>query len=556
MIQAEMSINKEYHGLELKFSEKPSAGVLDQVKKQGFRWHPSKKLWFAKNTPDRQAFAQGLCGIQPKSNEGEQPPHTKENTQVNPTKAFPNTFAAHYDQIGDAAVLKDGNVSLGTYMEAFCEKEKLYFRRTYGGDSMTIYDLSHAQKVGKTCDCWTIYGGWNDTTSLFSRLEKEGIHTISELADACKEGTDIGNISIHLRTHKGLDVFSPFVEVKPLEKVPEKWTKRNFTQALMSGQLFRGEVSYHYTDDYAMDAANNFGTGRGFHMAAFAKREVGDWGSCTNCYGEHEPDKHGIYKVHYSEHANSSKTLWFDLNCDIAEGKKRAAQREQARQDYNSMMKNSCIAVDLFQISPEKIYEVVYLDMDQNSGVYSSVQKVLQGDSLIDRLDPSCPLMEVLSVQELEIQPDLFYSISNFHNRLSGCDMNDPRIIPVGNWEHIVTGKALLELTAEGRYFPDIHVARGEVGPTYEIAIDNLEKLASGSRRYILGGDKTDYRVAIGQLQAEYERAGGIITHMDPELDHTPRRLQDILNDAQYRSEEIRNTGRSINTATMDFVKE
>lgn len=536
MVHVNMAYNKEYHGLELKFAKKPSADILSQVKKQGFRWHPDKKLWFAKTTEARVAFAQKLCGHERDMACQASDSPVQQTEQDIVTKPPPNTFAAHYDQIGDAIVLKDGDVSLGTYTEAFCEKENLYFRRTYGGDSMTVYDLSNAQKVGKVCDSWTIYGNWNDPVSLFSRLSREGIGTISQLSEACKAGNEMEGISFSLRSHKGLDVFSPFVEVKPLEKVPEKWTKRHFTQALMSGQLFRGEVSYHYTDDYAMDAANNFGTGRGFHMASFAQREVGDWGSCTNCYADAEPDKNGVYKVHYSEHSNTSKTLWFDLNCDIAEGKKRAIKQEQARQNYNSMMKNSCISVDLSEISSDKIYEVEYLDMDQNTGLYSSTQDVLQGDCLQDRLDPDCPLIEVLSVKELEIQPELLYSVADFHNRLSGGDTNDDRIIPVGNWEHVVTGKALLELTAEGRYFPDIHLANGEVGPTYEVAMNNLQKLANGTRRYMMGGDKTDYHAAILQLQAEYVRAGGIISERSVNADHTPRRLQDILEDIQHRS--------------------
>ena len=90
-------------------------------------------------------------------------------------------------------------------------------------------------------------------------------------------------------------------------------------------------------------------------------------------------------------------------------------------------------------------------------------------------------------------------------DRLPPYEPIDDRVIPVGNWEHIVTGKALLELTVEGAYFPNIHLARGEVGPDYEAALDNLTKLANGSRRYMMGGDKTDYKSAIDRLNREYQ---------------------------------------------------
>ena len=306
----------------------------------------------------------------------------------------------------------------------------------------------------------------------------------------------------------------------------------------MSGQLFRGEVAYRYTDDYAYDAAYNYGTGRGLHMPAFAKSEIGDWGSCTYCHNTGDGhDKNGAYPVSYSEHTNSCKTLWFDPNCDIAEGKRRAEAREAAIQNYNAMLKNSCLDVSPADISPHKVYKVKELDMDGNTGIYKTKEVMLQGNRLQSLLDPDCRLMEVLSLEELEIQPDLFYSVSNFHDRLPSYEPLDARVIPVGNWEHIVTGKALLELTAEGAYFPHIRIAQGEVGPTYEIALDNLTKMANGTKRFMIGVDRTDYSESVQRLNQEYQRAGGKIQTLDipKEQGSVPLSLDKILADAKKR---------------------
>ena len=546
MSKPTMTLNKEYNGIELKFKSKPDPDILTQLHTEPHRfyWHPRKKLWYGKDTPERRQFAETLCGLKSperssdSATTGPAPEDKPKEEQGKAEQRQANTFANSYDKIGDAAILKDAGTDLMEYMEAFCEKDQLYFHRTYGGDSISLYDIANAQKIGKTCDYWRLSTDWNASVALHTKLNQSGIDTIEKLSDFCRSGKTMDGISVSHYTEKGVEVFSPFVEVKPLKELPDKWTKRNFTQALMSGQLFRGEVAYRYTDDYAYDAAYNFGTGRGLHMPSFAKNEIGDWGSCTYCHNTGDgPDKNGAYPVSYSEHTNSCKRLWFDPNCDIAEGKRRAEAREAAIQNYNKMMESSCLDISPEDISPFKIYQVKELDMDGNTGIYSSKEIILQGERLRSRLDPDCRLMEALSVEELEIQPDLFYSVSNFHDRLPSYEPVDDRVIPVGNWEHIVTGKALLELTGEGAYFPNIHLARGEVGPDYETALDNLTKLASGARRYMMGGDKTDYKAAIERLNTEYQRAGGMIKTPDITANRNPASpsFSDLIASAQQR---------------------
>ena len=50
-------LNEKYDGIEIKFSEKPTAQVLSRLKELGFKWHPGKGVWYAKNTDVRLEFA-------------------------------------------------------------------------------------------------------------------------------------------------------------------------------------------------------------------------------------------------------------------------------------------------------------------------------------------------------------------------------------------------------------------------------------------------------------------------------------------------------------------
>ena len=57
-----LSINEELNGIELVFEAKPAAAILTAIKAAGFRWHNLKKLWYAKQTPERMELAQKLSG--------------------------------------------------------------------------------------------------------------------------------------------------------------------------------------------------------------------------------------------------------------------------------------------------------------------------------------------------------------------------------------------------------------------------------------------------------------------------------------------------------------
>ena len=58
---ASYTINEEHNGVEISFTEKPGDIIRDELKKQGFRWHSAKKVWYAKKTAQRVQLAERLA---------------------------------------------------------------------------------------------------------------------------------------------------------------------------------------------------------------------------------------------------------------------------------------------------------------------------------------------------------------------------------------------------------------------------------------------------------------------------------------------------------------
>lgn len=56
-----LTLNQSLNGIELKFEGKPVVAILSALKENGFRWHPKKKIWYAKQTPERLELAQEIA---------------------------------------------------------------------------------------------------------------------------------------------------------------------------------------------------------------------------------------------------------------------------------------------------------------------------------------------------------------------------------------------------------------------------------------------------------------------------------------------------------------
>lgn len=75
-----LTLNQELNGIEIRFDAKPLQATLDGLKKLGFRWHNKKKLWYAKNTPERLEMAQAIADEkEPEAKKGETKTKEKKN---------------------------------------------------------------------------------------------------------------------------------------------------------------------------------------------------------------------------------------------------------------------------------------------------------------------------------------------------------------------------------------------------------------------------------------------------------------------------------------------
>lgn len=63
-MQIQVRYNEEKEGIELVFPDKPEEEVLERLRELGFRWHRRKRLWYAKQNPERKAWAESISGTE------------------------------------------------------------------------------------------------------------------------------------------------------------------------------------------------------------------------------------------------------------------------------------------------------------------------------------------------------------------------------------------------------------------------------------------------------------------------------------------------------------
>jgi hypothetical protein len=51
MSDATIRFNAEKNGIEVKHPQKPAQEVIDELKRDGFRWGKTNKCWYIKDTP-------------------------------------------------------------------------------------------------------------------------------------------------------------------------------------------------------------------------------------------------------------------------------------------------------------------------------------------------------------------------------------------------------------------------------------------------------------------------------------------------------------------------
>lgn len=390
-----------------------------------------------------------------------------------------------------------------------------------------VVELDNAMKRGKVCKHYSIYAMGKDMHMyLFNECD---VHTPKDLYDLVRSGRELpGDGRLSEREEKGVEVFSPFVAVKPLEKLPEKWKKVDLVKAIMSGQVFSGVLDQRLTDDYAYDAAMNFGTGRKIDLAGQAYDLVE---GCRDCYIKTDGiDEKGIASIHFS-YAGDMKTFLFDVNCDLAEGVRRREAAAQALEAHNLEVRSAVKRISAEEIDPCKVYQVAKVVEDSNSGKLSVMPEILQGFVLVDQLS----FEEITEYKEAALLHDRLYEVADFFHRRDYAE-DDSRIIDMGNWGQLCSGKAVEELTQEGVYL-HIPAATFEKTVSFEAAKEDCQRFIDGHSHFMFG-NKVDYTRSLEKLEAEEARVAP-----QKAVRKEPKSLADVIGFIEAKREFEKNQG-------------
>lgn len=138
----------------------------------------------------------------------------------------------------------------------------------YDFSKIVLGDLTNAFKRGKVCAFYTLSGSEPD--QLYRVLEKYN-YDPQAVIDACHQlefeslysEMNFEGLMVSKSEEKGVNTFSPLLldRLNPLKEIPKKWTINHVIRMLANDQFENLRTRSRYTDDYAYDAAYNFGAG-------------------------------------------------------------------------------------------------------------------------------------------------------------------------------------------------------------------------------------------------------------------------------------------------------
>jgi len=500
-----MVLNEELNGVELYWpeGEKPDNNLKNTLKKNGFRFSWKKICWYAKQNEKTLKFAQTITT-------GQEIPTSDNNTITRqaPTTTK-ETYCPSYTHVGSTEIYKSSDIELNSRVSGYFSDINAYIH--FYADSAVLIDLTNALKTGKQCKRYSIRKNiWDDSKSVLTELWNVGkIETVKAFHNAITtDSLKIETLEICAGEEKGINTFSPFVEVKPI-KTPKKWTIAHVWKAILSGQIFKGVKDGHYTDDYAYDAGCNFGIGSGLNLISFAEKIIESPSGWWVSAGE---TKDGITPLSFNCHSFDSNTLYYDENCNLKEGEQRRIKEAQELENYNNSMINQVQNITPEDVDSNTLYKVTYLEMDNNTKKYHKISELLTGSELFwedevyigNETEPTIKYVcnrKVTAIENHNIINNKTYTISNFYNRPHFDD--DQRFISMGNWETIITGKALAEVLQDGQKFPIIQ--ESQYG-TFEQAITIIKNHITGKMRWCSGVCDTDYQEAFKRILKEMNR--------------------------------------------------
>ena len=145
-------------------------------------------------------------------------------------------------------------------------------------DSLGMIDLVDAMKPGKRCARWFFsVSPWKmDADRLcmteYVEMAAPECDTLAELVAWLRAGKplhEVDGLAVDTGAQASNRTFSPFAPVKPV-KLGERLNAATIAKAIRAGQIVAGRTEGRYTDDYAFDAATDFGRGE-IDVQAFAQ---------------------------------------------------------------------------------------------------------------------------------------------------------------------------------------------------------------------------------------------------------------------------------------------
>lgn len=202
------------------------------------------------------------------------------------------------------------NIDQLTFEELANNHKEMYFKdqnirfkqyRGYNGDlEIHITDLTNAMMPGKEVTQYIFKGDiWN---VLFFTFDDPVSEVLKKLYRQ-----EVFNIEYKTYTVRGIRVFSPFVKVKKIA-IPRKWNISHVWKAILAEQITSGRTELYLTDDYAFDAATNFGRGS-IDLLSLAKDIIE---SPSGWRVRVERESRQYIKLNVACYSFDYKTLFFD----------------------------------------------------------------------------------------------------------------------------------------------------------------------------------------------------------------------------------------------------
>ncbi len=415
-MNAKLVINQEHNGLELYFGEKPDEGVLAALKAASWRYHRVKKCWYARQTPANAELAHRFS----------------EGNSAKVPSEVPTASMPAYDSVDGASIFESADVSIWEHHEGYFADIHAFV--SVKPQRIVIKDLRNALTPGRECEQLVL----EPEDPYSSECLFSGLNTFREVYDKFYVRGELPDCHVYRNRRRSMQTFTPFKPIRPIQP-PAKWTLPHVWKAILSGQVYDGQVDGRYTDDYAYDAAMNFCSGVKLHLPSFAQELIE---SPSGWHVTEDTQDNGIIRLSVNCHSFHFNTLFFDAKCDWPENIRRRQQRAEALQQHNAEMKARLLTREqvVEKTSDGLLFDATLLTMNDNTGRYETHSELLMRSQVAEE---EHLWRDIVDIAIHPIEDDALFDID-----CGSLLQADDRVMLSENGA-VVTGKALSELLSD-----------------------------------------------------------------------------------------------------------